>query len=95
VRSNHPDAAARIEQWAHQNDIGTVIWTTIGPRFKEKTGVPFSAEAAICYLASLPEAVRVIALQYIHNAPADVVTPVRTRVESVFPASALAGAMKA
>ena len=85
MRDNHPDAAARIEQWAHQNDIGTVIWTAIGSRFKDKTGIPFSVEAAIFYLASVPEAVRTMALQYIRNAPAEVVTPVRTRVETVFP----------
>jgi hypothetical protein len=85
VHDNHPDAWARIEQWAHQNDIGTVIWTAIGPRFKDKTGTPFSLEAAISYLASLPETVRAVALEYIRNAPAEVVTPLRTRVETVFP----------
>jgi hypothetical protein len=80
----HPWAAEQIRQWAQQTNIKTVIWTAIGPRFIERTGTPFSVDAAIHYLASLTDPTKTMALEYIRNAPGDVLTPVRTKVEEVF-----------
>jgi hypothetical protein len=87
---SHPQTAEQISQWAQQNDIDTVIWTAIGPRFIERTGTPFSVDAAIHYLVSLTEPTKAMALEYIRNAPADVLTPVRTKVEAVFGGDAVA-----
>ncbi len=82
--NRHPQAAEQIRQWAQQNDFDTVFWTAIGPRFIERTGSPFSVAAAIRYLASLAAPTKAIALEYIRNAPADVLTPVRAKVGAVF-----------
>jgi hypothetical protein len=60
------------------------IWTAIGPRFVERTGIPFSVDAAIHYLQSLAEPTKTMALGYIRNAPAEVVTPVRAKVQDIF-----------
>jgi hypothetical protein len=81
---SHALATEQIRQWSQQNEIQTVIWTAIGPRFIERTGSPFSVDAAIRYLASLTEPTKAMALEYIRNAPEDVLTPVRTKVEAVF-----------
>jgi hypothetical protein len=82
---SHPQAAQQIRQWAQQNDIDTVIWTAIGPRFIERTGTPFSVDAAIHYLTSLIDPTKAMALEYIRSAPADVLAPVRMKVEAAFP----------
>jgi len=58
-----------------------VIWTSIGPRFKERANEEFSVEAAIRYLSGLRDATRVLALDYIRNAPEEVVTPVRAKAK--------------
>ena len=79
ARANHPLACARILEWSKGQHLDAVIWTAIGPRFQEKTGLPFSVEAAVRYLAGLQEPTRTLAVAYICKAPADVVTPVRTR----------------
>ena len=74
-----------IRAWAQQQGVDTVLWTAIGPRFAERTGTAFSVDAAMHYLAALPDPTRNMALDYIRNAPAEVVTPVRTRVQADFP----------
>jgi hypothetical protein len=61
------------------------LWTAIGPRFAERTGTAFSVDAAMRYLAALPDSTKNMALDYIHHALAEVVTPVRTRVQETFP----------
>jgi hypothetical protein len=81
----HPRAAEQIRQWAQESNIKTVIWTAIGPRFIEHTGTPFSVDAAIHYLTSLTAPTKTMALEYIRNAPAEVMTPVRMKVEAAFP----------
>ena len=85
ARKNHPRAVEAIRLWAQPLGLDTVLWTAIGPRFAERTGSAFSVEAAMRYLGALPDPTRRMALEYIHNAPADVVTPVRTRVQTVYP----------
>ena len=63
----HPHACGCIRAWAEQLSIDAVIWTAIGPRFVERTGVPFSVDAAIHYLQSLAEPTKTMALEYIEN----------------------------
>jgi hypothetical protein len=54
------------------------------PRFAEYTGTPFSVDVAMHYLMSLTDPAKTMALEYIRNAPADVLTPVRTKVDAIF-----------
>jgi len=79
ARANHPLACARIQEWCKGQHLDAVVWTAIGPRFQKKAGVPFSVDAAVRYLIDLQEPVRTSAIDYIRNAPADVVTPVRAK----------------
>ncbi len=80
----HPSACERIRAWAGARQFDAVVWTAIGPRFREKTGEPFSVDAAVRYLGRLPEQTKALALDYIRNAPADVVTPVREKAVAAF-----------
>jgi hypothetical protein len=82
--ASHPAACARIRTWAKDQHLDAVVWTAIEPRFQEKTGVPFSVDAAVHYLAGLQGPKRTLALDYLRKAPSDVVTPVRTRAVAVF-----------
>ena len=80
----HPRACRRIQAWAEEKQFDAVIWTAIGPRFREKTGEPFSVDAAVGYLARLPEQTKALALDYIRNAPWDLETPVRKKAMCAF-----------
>ena len=89
ARTNHPLACARIQAWSKGQHFDAVVWTAMGPRFREKAGVPFSVDAAVRYLVGLQEPTRTLAVDYIRRAPVDVVTPVRTRAAAApgFPMS--------
>lgn len=84
AQMKHPGACERVRAWAGERQFDAVVWTAIGPRFREKTGEPFSIDAAVRYFARLPEQTKALALDYIRNAPADVKTPVREKVVSAF-----------
>lgn len=86
AQGQHPIACKRIEEWAQLHGMDAVIWTALGPRFEQKTGEPFSVDAAVRYVASLAGTVRQSALEYIHNAPLETTTPVRKALELKFPA---------
>jgi hypothetical protein len=60
------------------------IWTALGPRFEKEAGERFSVDATIRYLLTLPMPTRTRALEYIRNAPEEVVTPVRKGVYAAF-----------
>jgi hypothetical protein len=70
----------RIRAWAEHNDFDAVIWTALEANFDERTGETFSPEAALHYLDCLPDSIRTKALEYIRNAPQEVVTPFRQKV---------------
>ena len=80
--NSHPKALERIRTWAAKKQFMAVIWTALGPRFKEKIGVPFSPEAAMHYVNGLAGTARARALEYIQNAPKEVMTPFRRLIIS-------------
>jgi hypothetical protein len=80
-----PEAIAAISTWAQSRDYEAVIWTALGIKFKETTGVNFSVDAALAYLESLNHEKQATALTYIRRAPPEVRTPVRTAVERLWP----------
>jgi hypothetical protein len=84
ARRLHPIACERICAWVTTTKFDAVVWTALGPRFKEKAGERFSVDAAIRYLRALPVPTRTLALEYIRNAPEEVVTPVRKGVYAAF-----------
>ena len=81
--ARHPKSVERIRLWLADKAIDAVLWTAIGPRFKEKIGEPFSVEAAAKYLEGLREPARSLARDYFLNAPDDVKTPLRSKAREL------------
>ncbi|MHB8521524.1 MAG: hypothetical protein ACYDH9_12305 [Limisphaerales bacterium] len=75
--SRHSKSCERIRAWAQEKGFDAVIWTALARRFKDALGIPFNPAAALNYLNGLPAPTREKALQYIHNAPAQTMTPFR------------------
>ena len=75
--SRHPKSCERIRTWALEKRFDAVIWTALARRFKDALGIPFSPSAALNYLNGLPAPTKEKALGYIHNAPAQTMTPFR------------------
>jgi hypothetical protein len=81
----HPKSVSAIRAWAVSNELDAVIWTALGIKFKEATGVPFSVVAALSYLEALDVVSFSRVLQYIRRAPPEVQTPVRVAVNRRWP----------
>jgi hypothetical protein len=79
----HPAACGSIHAWARTNNVDAVVWTALGSNFHERAGRPFSVDAAVQYLAYLPQDAKAHALEYIQRAPAEVMTPLRQRLQQV------------
>lgn len=75
--SRHPKSCERILAWAKGKKLDAVVWTALSRRFKDATGIPFTPEAALKYLNELPAPTRALALDYIHSAPEQTMTPFR------------------
>ena len=76
----HPQAVRTIAAWVNTHGFDAAVWTALGSNFEEKTGEPFSVEAAIRYLEARDEKTLHAALKYIRQAPSEVKTPVREAV---------------
>jgi hypothetical protein len=72
-----------IAAWAKARALDAVVWTDLQSNFPEKTGKPFSVDAAMAYLQGLTEEGRRAAFDYISNAPDFVDTPLRRRLKGV------------
>ena len=81
----HPKSVNTIRAWAMSNEYDAVIWTTLGIKFKDATGVLFSVVAALSYLETLDRVRFSRALEYIRRAPPEVQTPVRVAVNRRWP----------
>lgn len=77
---SHPRACTRIKEWTNCHQFDAAIWTALAPNFCEKMEEPFSVEAALRYIDTLPEAERAVATEYITKAPEEVTTPFRKRL---------------
>ncbi|MEK7404267.1 MAG: hypothetical protein AAB225_04095 [Acidobacteriota bacterium] len=80
TRSRGKSIAEIVQKWMQSPGFDAVVWTDLAPNFKDKTGKPFSVEAAIQYLEGLPKGQRRRAYEYVNNAPPEVDTPVRRRL---------------
>jgi hypothetical protein len=81
----HPRAVETIAAWAAEYGWDAVVWTALGSNFSDRTGEPFSVEAAIRYLGARDAATLDKALTYIRRAPDEVRTPVRAAVNMRWP----------
>ena len=80
-------AAGAILNWCEERGVAGALWTAPPSTFRERTGHPFSAEAAILYLDSLRGATRDRAFEYVRKAPPTTVTPVRLAFDERWPGS--------
>jgi len=81
----HINVVESISKWATANSLDAVIWTSLGIKFKDATGVSFSVSAAVNYLASLNSDKRAKAFEYIRNAPPTIQTPLRVSFDLRWP----------
>lgn len=78
ARQQHPHACDTIKAWAQAQRWDAVVWTALPSNFDTEKKNPFSVDAAIQHLNGLVEPAKSNALEYLQNAPPEVVTPVRT-----------------
>lgn len=74
-----------IAEWAIANDFIGVVWTALEPGMKESRGDLPTLTQVRHHLATLEENESVGAIQYIHKAPIQIMTPYRSALESSFP----------
>jgi hypothetical protein len=79
--SDQVDVFSKINDWCRSQSFDAAVWTALPSQFEEQTKQAFSVDNAITYLKGLPKSARENALDYIRNAPKEVVTPVRRKIE--------------
>jgi len=87
IEARQSGSIRAILKWAKETKHDAVIWTALGMKFKESTGVKFSVEAAVRYLERLSPEKLSLALAYIRRAPPEVQTPVRIATDLRWPAT--------
>ncbi len=80
ARENHPNACDIITNWAERMNFDAVIWTSLLSNFEKVLATPFTVEAAANYVKNLPDPVKEKAMEYIKEAPPEIITPVRSIV---------------
>jgi hypothetical protein len=76
-QSRDAKIANAVQAWATEHKLDGVVWTDLESNFKEKTGRPFSIDAAREHLNSLTDSGKTQARDYIRHAPAFVKTALR------------------
>ncbi len=75
------DVFTKIQDWCRSKGYDAAVWTALPSQFKDQTKLDFSVDNAIFYLQHLPKSARENALEYIRNAPQEIITPVRRKIE--------------
>ena len=70
-----------IEKWARARDLDGVIWTALPAKFDDEDRTP-SEEEVIAHLRRLTGTQRDEAERYIRQAPRQIDTPYRRRIEA-------------
>lgn len=73
--TRHSTTTMSIAKWAQKNKFDAVLWCGLGRKFKDKINVKFSPNAAVKYLAGLPNTERNNSLKYIKGLPKTIKTP--------------------
>jgi hypothetical protein len=78
---SNPREMPRLSQWAADRELNSVIWTALRPRFNEEERSP-SLNEVVTYLRGLTGSRRDRAQQYIENAPRQIDTNYRRKIEA-------------
>lgn len=70
--------------WAENRGLSAVVWTALPPKFHEKDGVAPSCDEVIEHLSKLIGTKRDNAERYVRNAPCQIDTPYRRKIEATF-----------
>jgi hypothetical protein len=76
-----PRYIPRLRAWLRMRGFDGVVWTDLPSNFEERSGITFSNDAAIKYLASATPAARAAATDYVRIAPVQTNTRLRARLE--------------
>lgn len=82
VGEEPPEHIPDLPKWAEGKGLRSVIWTALGPKFKDEDGRIPTADEAVLYLRSLEGRVRETAELYIRRAPGQIDTRYRRRFET-------------
>ncbi|KGS17744.1 hypothetical protein X989_5095 [Burkholderia pseudomallei MSHR4378] len=84
-RQDHalPTAMPTLDQWAQSCGVDSVVWTALPPKLDGRpNGYRASADEVTAYLTGLEGRARDLAEQYVRNAPRQIDTPYRRRIEA-------------
>lgn len=78
-----PGAMPTLNQWAQSCGIDGVVWTALPPKLNgQPDGYRATADEVTAYLTGLEGRTRELAEQYVRNAPRQIDTPIRRRIEA-------------
>lgn len=77
------DQDGRVGEWARQHGVAGVVWTALPPKFCDTEGRIPSLEEAVQFFRALPAAQRSAAEEYVRNAPSQIDTPIRRKLQQV------------
>jgi hypothetical protein len=77
-----PPVMPTLDRWAQACGLHGVVWTALPPKFDSKDEYRATAEEVCTYLAGLEGSARKVAEQYVRNAPSQIDTPYRRRIEA-------------
>lgn len=83
-KSNFYPHAERIEKWAADRKIDSVVWTALSPGMKSSRGVNPTLIELIAHLESLDDLARAKAAEYVFKAPIQIKTRFRNSLETFF-----------
>lgn len=78
-----PEAIPMLDQWAQSRGVDGAVWTALPPRLDGRpNGYRASADEITAYLTGLQGGARDLAEQYVRNAPPQINTLYRRRIEA-------------
>ncbi len=81
LQGGSEDTLNAIRIWGQEKKFDVVVWTNLPANFQEKTGMPFSVDAACTYLQGLSAEGKARAAEYVWRAPDFIESPLRQHLQ--------------